>query len=1324
MLRLFPGIRAETRDEIEFYLAECVDWYREMHAVYNNKLKDEMIDKLISSLSYNFGAKLSLYSVYDTLQKFMLYRFCELPPTDGTVELPARPWSEQKLNAPDMVEIMHVMRKRANEGQEIDLSVGLEDREVRSQLTHSGKISKCISAIRCYNVVRDMVIFLDPERASQLPPFEYPEQLDFDMQNFLELTDNLDSEDNTTLLVVDSVHDLPLEHRKIVANLSWDIVIDFDGASDFGGLRSYVTHPTVSDRRLSVSNARDMQFTKGFTTWLSLSDFVNYAYTPRPTNKPKVSGQPFSHNSGNRKRDIRHLLQNLIANNLVGNRTSGLTMVYMRAWDSVGQELLNIALDEYGDNLRFAYIYNFDEERVQIRLQDIFMDRDIRQEVCCRAYNTPLPRFYSAMYEYRDSFALKTQQSKTLRVPSSDGMKDIAQNLFENVSEHFEVLHGAIGQVPEDESQKEIREFYHGAIVPWSAFFYDQVVNVYDEDGFKRNVHKIRTVLGSIPEVLRNKVFYIHHSPGIGGTTLLRQFAWEFHTEYPVLVLKKYERGKVKEQIRQLYDMHARKGILIVADEGQFTSNELEDLERDVVSLERACALLIAMHKISPERAGSPNIIHLKALSNGETNMMKLRNQVKKYSTLSADELHWKDSNFNDFFKQDLSMRCPFIIGLYYLEKQFNGVRDYVANILRQVDDEIELKAMAVIALADYYGRIGFPIQVIQHYLGIKQNYLKTHPYANGAFIRKNDDNGNAVYCSKHYLISEHILDQISTKLYGGAHKEFLEELSMMLISVIKAACEQLAYTNYYGALLERVFIKYKYGAGYEAEQQSESDFSTLIETVKLAETREKILKFLAKSFADVVERLDPEKHGAAFFTVAHFFGHLSRVYTKSNIGLRNDQKALENCQIAIDYLDKVEKEDSYIYHMYGMALMRAFQTKLGQLDKASVSDNDLKNLENELAVSAGMFDKSGEAGNVVYGVLSKLELYMVYLGFVYAIKRISDVVQLNLLSRRQMDLRSEVEEMFAQIEGMQLDAVARAKFLRYESTYRSNIMFNNFGKAIEYYQNRLDELKRTRGSEVEIIVTTHGLITALFGKYRKTNESAFSYFEDIPSKDVNRILDLIESSIQYPFDKTKYHERQRRIGLYYRWLQIAKFSERSIGSGIEIADQWARLDPKDPRPYYYLYTLHYLRAMDGYQDSLKEAEAYRRKCYQTISSRHHNEEELDIRRIRDIVVHGKGMSRLKDVRHSKKLPDSINEMKPMAFYGTFTHAETKKGFIQLTDPKGLYGVEVKFTLGQGNTLSDNQIGHKLALYAGFTLEQINAIDHFVKDLTTGEKLK
>jgi len=1322
MLELGLGISEETREEVESFIILAVDWYRKQHLVYNNKLKDEMIDQMIGSLNDNFGAKLSLYSVYDILQKFVLYRFSEMPPSDGTVQLPLKRWSEQKSNALEMVEVVHVMRKRANEGKQIDLSAGLEDRTVRNNLTHSGKLSKCISAIRCYNVVRDMIIFLDDERASQLPMFDYPTELDFDIQSFLELTDNLEAEDSTTMLVVDAVHDIPYEQKKIVANLPWDIVIDFDGSSDFGGLRSCVEHPMVSDRRLSVANARHMQFTKGFTTWLSLSDFVNYAYTPSG-NRPPVRGVSFSDDSRNTRRDTTYLIQDLLSNNLIVSRTAGLTIVYMRPWDSVGQELLNVALNEYGDSLRFAYIYNFDEDRVRNSLADIFAGRNILQETCCREYNTPLPRFYETMDKYQDILDLKTQQPETLRVPSADGMKDISPNIFENLSGYFEVLHEAIGRVPEDQSQQEIKDFYHGAMVPWSAFFYDEVVNLFGQDDFNRIVHKIRTVLGSVPDILRHKLFYIQHQPGIGGTTLLRQLAWNLHTEYPVLVLKKYERGKINERIRQLYDMHAKKGILIVADEGQFTSTELEDLERDIISNERACALIIAVHSISQERASSPNIVHLRALANGQVKMMKLRTQVKKYSTLSPDELRLKDANFHDFVEQDLSMRFPFIIGLYYLEKQFNGVQDYVANILRQVEDEIELKAMSVIALADYYGRIGFPSQVIHHYLGIRQSYLKTHSYAKGVFIKRSDENGNSVYRSKHYLISQHILDQVSKKLYGGEHEEFLEQHSIVLITMITDACKQMTYNNYYGNVLERVFIKYKYGIGYDAEKQVESEFATLIETVKLPETREKILKFLAKSFAHVVERFDPEKHSAAFFTVAHFYGHLSRVYTKSNIGLRNDDEALENCRIALDYLEKVKKEDSYIYHMYGTALMRAFQTRLGQLDKSSVSDAELENLEDEIALAAGMFEKSSQNGSVTYGVLSKLELYMDYLQFVYAVKRISDVAKLKLLSRRQMDLRSEIEEMFAQLDGMEMDTLSRSKFVRFESAYRSELMFHNFGKAVEYYNNRLSELKRSSASsELDIIVTTQGLITALIGKHRNTTENGFSYFENIPSEDANRILELIETSVEYAFDKTKYHERQRRIGLCYRWLQIAKFSERPISQAIEIADQWAKLDPKDARPFYYLYTLHYLRAMDGYQDSLKEAERHRRKCYHTISSRHQSEEELDIRRIRDVVVDGKGIGRLKDVRNDKNLPEYVITIKPMKFYGSFTQSKPKKGFVNLIDPKGLYGVEAKFTVGQGNTLSD-QYGHKLVFYAGFTLERMHAIDHFVRDLTSGEEL-
>lgn len=61
----------------------------------------------------------------------------------------------------------------------------------------------------------------------------------------------------------------------------------------------------------------------------------------------------------------------------------------------------------------------------------------------------------------------------------------------------------------------------------------------------------------------------------------------------------------------------------------------------------------------------------------------QLRKRFKEYSSLSVEQLQVKDNQYEGFIGVNRTeMRCPFMIGLYYQEADFNGVKSYVEQLL------------------------------------------------------------------------------------------------------------------------------------------------------------------------------------------------------------------------------------------------------------------------------------------------------------------------------------------------------------------------------------------------------------------------------------------------------------------------------------------------------------------------------------------------------------------------------------------------------------------------------------------------------------------
>lgn len=178
------------------------------------------------------------------------------------------------------------------------------------------------------------------------------------------------------------------------------------------------------------------------------------------------------------------------------------------------------------------------------------------------------------------------------RLPSDSGSTTgIGQNLAINLSDVFEVLYEDIGEVPPEQAAQERDAFFHGGIAAWSVFHDEHTASLLNSESYAARISNIKAVLAHIPDPDSgaSRIFTILHSPGIGGSTLLRQIGWDLHREYPVLMVKRYDK-RIRELVRNLYDKQ-KQGILLLADD---TISDWERLKEDIRTLDRPCALVLS----------------------------------------------------------------------------------------------------------------------------------------------------------------------------------------------------------------------------------------------------------------------------------------------------------------------------------------------------------------------------------------------------------------------------------------------------------------------------------------------------------------------------------------------------------------------------------------------------------------------------------------------------------------------------------------------------------------------------------------------------------
>ena len=227
--------------------------------------------------------------------------------------------------------------------------------------------------------------------------------------------------------------------------------------------------------------------------------------------------------------------------------------------------------------------------------------------------------------------------------------------------------------------------------------------------------------------------------------------------------------------------------------------------------------------------------------------------------------------------------------------------------------------------------------------------------------------------------------------------------------------------------------------------------------------------------------------------------------------------------------------------------------------------------------------------------------------------------------------------------------------------------------------------------------------------------------------KELRTVLDLLEQSIAQPIEPNNYRERTNRMICYNRWFRLAKMqgAGRSMHTADRYARRWDELATQshmdDPRPVYYRFVLGVLQQLDGNQGSSSECREHQKRCYELARSRGFSTEW-----IHDVLVEGAGLERLLDMRYAKNPLNYLEKAKrrPLVVEGEFVEISGNKGVVRLQKPVNWAGLRMKFVMGEedrSNTVGRQQLTHRLAAMVGFSMEQIAALNHMVRDLTEQE---
>ena len=1088
------------RDQLQKYrqtIQALAKWYNESYQQYEKMLQTELGIELMSKqlqesvglcsfaddLSYTFGAKLAYFSVSDTLVKLLLSCFSygrtqQFLNCHGiTGKASDSPWLKDTSNELYLTEILAKVLRDEQINYKFDLSALMSDRQQRNSITHSSARERCLSAIRVYNSIRAMLIFLDEKYANELPSFSYctgrilEQSMDMNFDALLAAPCNLDFVNSTTILIAGSVHDVREDIRQAVANLAWDLVIDYDGYSDCGGLLSSVEHNQIQKEILTYPVACSSQIiSRGITLWYRCGEYQIPSFYPTG-NSIQIGAYTYFHKSpaistrqnkplkDNQKRiNLRAILEKLLvkANRLDRPINIIAAIDDEQMFRQILEACEQVGIDEYF--LTAIGVTSLDVKNICVeRFAGDKEDMEQHFMYC----PVPVVSFYQAVADHKTTLRSRIRLNTDFSVPGGEGKVVLSENSRANITPYFDILYDGCEQIDNESADKQKQDFYRGNQASWYVIANHYAVPLKRDSEYNKILQKIRTSLGVTQQKPQQRLLFIRHKAGLGGSTLVRQLGWDLHENFTVLSARYYEPNCVKQLIENLYDNILQKApIVILADD---TLPALRGLCDDICRTNRRCILVIACRENNYLLQDYPDAQREFFSSLQDKVIPELQAHFRSQSPLSQAKLQQRD---NEFSKQiSANMRTPFIIGLYYMEEEFN-IDSYVKKALDGCAEQRYAEIVACIALCDTYNSKMVPISLVKSALRLsaRDNFLFLVPAAATLISQSSIDSDIPTYHFTHSLLSHRYLEMYCKEYYhSDDQRDMLYSLAIKMIDYTGEMVANNTLKELHLDIIINILIQNK-----NTDTVTELNLSALLQDVGMKEKQRELLLHLAKTFeerANEIRRDASQQSNVHLKRIdrlilrltSHAYAHLGRMYSRLE---KNPTKAEEYFEKAIYFMPD---NDPNIFHMAGTSL-------LDKLKQQWSKDIDLPKEELEqkypiyeldIDLASQRFDCSCDFGRPDYGFPGKLDLLFSYLHFVYRAKGIAKTADLVKLSTAQQRLRLSFMETLEEAKTLrELDETARQRIRDFEYRFSSEIAFGNYGKTVEYYQNLVDRLR------------------------------------------------------------------------------------------------------------------------------------------------------------------------------------------------------------------------------------------------------------------------
>lgn len=708
---------------------------------------------------------------------------------------------------------------------------------------------------------------------------------------------------NYILISPPSYENINKTQLSLLSKIQWSTIFDFDPKSKSSGLYKAFEDSIMNQEIKPISIEQ-----YGANEIISNTKFlINWVFSNGIEDLPNTIAK----NKREWKVNLRYgLFIRKIINELLTKKTKKFVLINFWNDTTFTREIID-AISETSslNNVKFIFLYEDIQSLPKLKdefewLSPIFINTDVS----------------NIIKGIQSSFFIRNELPNSLKhVPAriesnKDGITDLSGNYISILDAEIELLYLGI----ENDSNRNIEDkpFYQGNTIRWDELSKELDVRREIKESL---FEKINSLLEGTKGAY---VIELSHKPGAGGTTLSRRIAFDFHRDYPTILINKYHRDKTNEAIFKISDL-TQKPILAIIEAHKVTKNDLNVLIRKI-NLDKKHVVILYVKRTFSRIINENNksvFISDTLLTTSERDRF-----VGKYEQITSPQNLKKIQDFNLQVPSNCEV-VDFSLSAFEDEYSANSLKAYIGSYMNKLPAN-QLQFLGFSSLVYYYTQKTlsselffklFPEQNLEEELNIRP--LDEH-YIRKLLVQSFDLtslNYTDDWRPRYSRFSKEIIQFLFSE--QGNWKDYLSKWVRDLIEHLKSDNIYLTedIKDLYKSLILTRDHEETLGLDEDYQFAPTKKFSQLIEHIPDLTEKQAIFEKLVESY--------PEE--------AHYHGHLGRFLFEYAKEPNDFEKAEKEIFEAIELGDS----DFNLWHLKGMCNRRRVEFLIRSYDEINYSD-------------------------------------------------------------------------------------------------------------------------------------------------------------------------------------------------------------------------------------------------------------------------------------------------------------------------------------------------------------------------------------------------